>query len=46
MRYYGNLAVREERQPEPKKQQRAAAPQTASKFAAKAFPSEKSCCIC
>lgn len=38
MRYYGNLAVREERQPEHKKQQRAAAPQTASQARRKSIP--------
>ncbi|MFD2333907.1 cell division protein FtsL [Cohnella sp. GCM10020058] len=38
MRYYGNLAVREERQPEQKKQQRTAAPQTASYVRRKSIP--------
>ncbi|SFB35818.1 cell division protein FtsL [Cohnella sp. OV330] len=38
MRYYGNLAVREERQPEQKKQQRAASPQTASQVRRKSIP--------
>lgn len=38
MRYYGNLAVREERQPEQKKQQRTAAPQTASQVRRKSIP--------
>lgn len=39
MRYYGNLAVREERQPEqPKKQQRTASAQTATHVRRKSIP--------